>query len=191
MKKITFILSVLISFSAEFAYTQNKAFTIEDLYKIQYIGAPVISPDGMHIAHTITKHDLPKGKSRTNIYIMDTNGGNKTQITSDGKSSNPIWAKDSKSIYYVSTESDMAQVYLYSFKDHQSRKITNFSMGVNDPKLSPDNKLIAFSSEVYPECGADSKSNARTDSLATNGPVQAYVADQLLFRHWTDYAAGK
>jgi len=191
MKKIIYLLPVLFCLSVGHAFSQKKAFTIEDLYKIQYAGEPVISPDGMHIAHTITKYDLPKGETRTNIYVMDADGNNKTQITSNGKSSNPIWTKDGRSIYYVSTDSGVTQVYVYSFKDGQPQKITNFSMGVNDPKLSPDNKLIAFSSEVYPECGADSKSNAVTDSLITKGPVQAYMADHLLFRHWTDYAAGK
>jgi Dipeptidyl aminopeptidases/acylaminoacyl-peptidases len=192
MKKIIYLLSAIVGLSASPAAAQKKAFAIEDLYKIHGVGAPVISPDGTHIALTVTNYDLPKGKSLTDIYVMDLDGSNKKQITDNGKgNSNPIWTADSKNLYYVSSVSGSAQVYLYNFAGKQSKKITDFSMGVNDPVLSPDNKLIAFSAEVYPECGADSKKNALTDSLATNGPVQAYVADQLLFRHWTDYAAGK
>ncbi len=191
MKKIIYLLSALILFSGS-AFAQKKAFAIEDLYKVQYPGAPTLSPDGKQIAFTVTKYDLPKGKSMTDIYLMDVDGRNQKQITNNGKSNfNPIWTNDSKSLYFVSTQSGAPQVYLYSLKDSESKKITDFSMGVSSPVLSPDNKLIAFSSEVYPECGADSKMNALTDSLATNGPVQAYMADELLFRHWTDYSAGK
>ena len=192
MKRIIQLLSVVLCMAAIPATAQKKAFAIEDLYRIHPVGAPVVSPDGKHIAHTLTSYDLPKGKSMTGISVMDVDGKNSTIITDNDKSNtNPIWTADSKSIYYTSTVSGTPQVYLYSFGDKKSTKVTDFSMGVSDPVLSPDNKLIAFSAEVYPECGADSKRNADTDSLATKGPVQAYMADHLLFRHWTDYAAGK
>ena len=192
MRKIIYFLFAITILWAGTSMAQKKAFAIEDLYKIHSVGAPVISPDRMHLAFTVTDYDLPKGKSLTDIYVMDLDGSNKKQITNDGKgNSNPLWTSDSKCLYYVSSASGTSQVYIYTFAGNQSKKITDFSMGVNSPVLSPDNKLIAFSSEIYPECGADSKKNAMTDSLATNGPVQAYVADQLLFRHWTDYAAGK
>jgi len=103
---------------------------------------------------------------------------------------NPLWTSNGKTIYYVSTESKTPQIYSYSFVSGKSEKITDFSMGVSAPVLSPDNKLIAFASDVYPNCGANSQCNKEIDSTA-HGPIQAYVADHLLFRHWTTYSAGK
>ena len=182
-----FLSIVFIQVNAE-----KKAFAIEDLYKIQNAGSLVLSPDGSKVAFTLTKYTLEKGESKTSIWLMDANGKNQKEIISGDKSCyNPIWSNDATSLFYSSSNDGATQVYQYNFADKSSKKITDFSMGVNDPVLSPDNKLIAFSAEVYPECGADSKANALTDSLATNGPTQAYLADKLLFRHWTDYAAGK
>jgi len=70
-------------------------------------------------------------------------------------------------------------------------KLRDISNRYRDPKISPNGELVAFSTDVYPECGIDDNCNRMTDSSASNGPVQAYVSDHLLFRHWTDYSAGK
>ncbi|MDD3080030.1 MAG: S9 family peptidase [Paludibacter sp.] len=193
MKK-TFYLALILLLATVFSRVnaEKKAFAIEDLYKIQNTGSPALSPDGKQIAFSLTKYTLVKGKSATSIWVMDVDGKNQTEIIANGKSNyDPTWTKDGKFLYYTSTVDGVPQVYRYNFGDKSSAKITDFSMGLNAPVLSPDNNLIVFSSEVYPECGADSKANAITDSLANNGPTQAYLADKLLFRHWTDYAAGK
>lgn len=193
MKKLRFYgLSLLLIVATISGYAQKKAFEIADLYKIQSVGVPVLSPDAKKIAFTLSKSNLKEGKSNTQIWLMDADGKNQVQITDGTKSSyDPTWSKDGQKLYYVSSAKGAAQVFVYTFADKSSKQLTDFSMGVNAPVLSPDNQLIAFSSEVYPECGADSKCNAWTDSLAVHGPAQAYMADELLFRHWTDYSAGK
>src|SRR5574344_1234932 len=185
---IMMLLSLLIAISVA---AQKRAFTIEDLYKVQSVSGLTVSPSGDKIAFVQSSANLKQVKSASNIYVMNTDASDKQAITTDGKSFSPQWSKDGSSIYYTSYGKDGAQAYRYDFKEKRSVKLTNFSMGVSNMLVSPDNKLIAFSAEVYPECGADSKANALTDSLATNGPVQAYVADHLLYRHWTEYAAGK
>lgn len=189
MKKV--VLLLLLCSIAFVVHAQKRAFTISDLYQIKGVSSITVSPDGMRISLVKSWSDMEKGRSYSDVMVMNTDGSVMQPITTNGKSFNPIWSKDGKSIYYVSYESGTSQVYRYDFASAQAKKLTNFSMGVSAPVLSPDNNLIAFSAEVYPECGADSKANQLTDSLATKGPVQAYLADHLLYRHWTDYAAGK
>ena len=192
MKKIMLLFAVVLFISSGKLLAQKKPFTIADLYKIHYVGAPVVSPNGNKVAFTVTDYNMKKGESNTNIYIMDTNGKNLKKITDNKKSNyNPLWTSNGKTIYYVSTESKIPQVYSYSFVTGKSEKITDFSMGVSAPVLSPNNKLIAFASDVYPNCGANSQCNKEIDSTSAHGPIQAYVADHLLFRHWTTYSAGK
>lgn len=50
---------------------------------------------------------------------------------------------------------------------------------------------ILLYSRTFPECGTDNDCNKRLDESSSNGPVQAYIADELLFRHWTDYKGEK
>lgn len=186
------IFFLLILFSAGNLMAQKNPFTIADLYKIHYVGSPVVSPNSKQIAFTLTDYNMEKGTSTTNIYVMDTDGKNKKMITGDkGSNYNPLWTSDGKMIYYVSTASDSPQLYAYSFETGKSKKVTDFFAGISDPVLSPNNNLVAFSADVYPQCETDSLCNKKTDSTSAHGPVRAYLADHLLFRHWTSYVAGK
>lgn len=58
--------------------------------------------------------------------------------------------------------------------------------------VSPDGNLIAFAAEVYPEIGgADGKANKAAIERKAKNPIQAHIADHLLYRHWTEYSDGK
>jgi dipeptidyl aminopeptidase/acylaminoacyl peptidase len=190
LKRIVCASVVALSFAITMT-AQKRAFTIADLFSVQYVSSPSVSPDGTSIVFSKSSTDLKKSQSASDIYVMKNDGSAVHQITKDGKSFDPCWGDDGKSVYYQSSTSGTSQVYKYTLANDKSEKLTDFSMGVNSPVVSPNNRYIAFYAEVYPECGADSKANKEMDSLASHGPVQAYMADKLLFRHWTDYAAGK
>ena len=64
-------------------------------------------------------------------------------------------------------------------------------MGVSGAELSPDGNALLFSADVFPDCGADDACNALNDSTTSKGPIQAYMADGLLYRHWTGWKRGK
>ena len=191
MKKFIILVSAVLLFIHS-SFSQKRAFTIADLYKIKNISAPVVSPDGLLITFTLSSFDLPKGKTKTDIYVMKSDGADIKDITSkDNYDYNPVWSNNSKGIYFVSDKTGIPELFYYGFDVDSASQITYISTGVNNPVISPNGEVVAFSTDVYPECGADDNCNRITDSAASNGPIQAYVADHLLFRHWTDYSAGK
>ncbi len=187
---VSLLLISLLIISAD-SFAQKRAFTIADLYKVKNVGAPVLSPDGEMIAFTVTDYKLEEGKSNTEIYVMKKNGSDLQNITNNEKADyNPIWMSSGK-IMFVSSRDGAPQVFTYTLEDNETEKITDYYSGIDAPVLSPNGKLIAFDADVYPECGADQDCNKKISESAEKGPIQAYVADDLLFRHWTSYQAEK
>jgi dipeptidyl aminopeptidase/acylaminoacyl peptidase len=173
-------------------YAQKKQFTIADLYDIKSVGSPVLSPDGSKIAFTITESYLEKGKTNTEIYVMNLDGSGKTRMTYNKAADyNPFWNKSGDGIYFISNREGGDQIYLLSLAGGEAFKVTETSLGISSPVLSPDGKSMLLQANVFPECGADEECNKSIDGTMEEGSIQAHMADKLLFRHWTEYSDGK
>ena len=181
---ILFVLVLILTISIN---AQKRAFTIEDLYKVKNVSSPVLSNSEQQIAFTVTEYDLSKGKSINNVYVMNTNGSSLINVSEKlPGASSPFWSSNDE-LYLMYKN----QVYKYSLESKDTVKITDFYAGVSDPVFSNDGRYIAFVAELFPECGTDNDCNKKLDESSSNGPMQAYITDELLFRHWTEYKGEK
>ncbi len=190
MKKVSLIFFILLMVCNMFA--QKKPFAIEDLYKIKSIADPKISPDGKKIAFSVTSSFLAEGKSRSQVCIIDADGGNLRKVTNDSVSdSHPSWSPDGKTLLYLSTQKEGSQAWSISADSGESVQLTHFATGVSDAVWTSDGKHIVFTSDVFPECGADNDCNKKNDDGVSSGPIHAHMADRLLYRHWTSWKDGR
>ena len=187
MRSFKLNLVIILLMIAAMSFPQKRAFTIEDLYKVKNVSVPVLSNSGEKIAFTVSESDLPKGKTINTVYVMNKNGSSLINVSEKIEGANsPFWSS-SDELYLM----NKGQVYKYSFDTGEATQVTDFYAGVSDPVLSNDERYLAFTAELFPECGTDNDCNKRLDESSTNGPMQAYIADELLFRHWTDYKGEK
>ena len=173
------------------ANAQKRAFTIEDLYKVKGVYSVSLSPDGKTICYTSSSSDLKNQKSSSDIYIMNADGSHAKAFTEGGKSSSAVWSKDGKSIFFTNYEKGTAQIYRMNLATCEAEQVTDYELGIGNPVISPDERYIAFTAEVYPDLGADAKANIARMEKKDKGPVQAHIADKLLYRHWTSYSDGR
>ncbi|MEZ4754278.1 MAG: hypothetical protein R3A13_08215 [Bdellovibrionota bacterium] len=111
---------------------------------------PSWSPDGTHFSFASNRD------GDYEIYIADFEGKNIKQITNNElEDHNPAWSNNGEEILYYrekksETKELITNIFSYSLKTKKNTKLTNFKRGKNStPRLSPDGKLIAFSTNRY------------------------------------------
>ena len=182
--KTTIINFILVLFIFSSAYSQKKPFTIETLYKVKDVSSPDLSPDGNKICFQSTIYNLAKGESNSDIFIINKDSTGLENLTKSRESeTNPFWNIDGRKIYFLKN----SQLFSISVPGKKIVQITDYPTDIERPVLSPDGNFIAFTTKIYPECGTNIDCNKKTLESSQNGPIQAYIADSLLFRHWTEY----
>ncbi len=188
MHKVFIFIVLLFSM----ALAQKAPFTIETLYDLKNVSDPQISPDGSSIAFVVTSYNMKAGKSNSDIYLMNANGTNITQMTyTEAADFHPRWSADGKKLLFISTRKNGAQAWLLPVNGGEAMQLTDFKPGVGNPQWVGKSANIIFESSVYPECGADQTCNEELLESIEAGPLHAHMADKLLYRHWTSYKDGK
>jgi dipeptidyl aminopeptidase/acylaminoacyl peptidase len=190
-RKLTFLAFSLLLL-APASPAQKRAFSIEDLYRVKHINDMHLSSDGRQIVFALTSDDLGKAQRTSHIWLIDADGANARQFTfGEQNDSAPAFSADGKWIAFVREADGDDQVFVMPLAGGDARQLTHISTGVDDPLWAPDGKSIAFASDVYPECSADDDCNKKIATRREKGPLHAHMANDLLYRHWTEWKDGK
>ena len=101
------IAAVALVFAAYSIHAQQpaapRAFTPADWYKVVNVSAPAMSPDGRHVAFTVTRVQEADNRRHSEVWIAPTSGGEPVRYTSPSfSSSNPRWSPDGSILYFTS-----------------------------------------------------------------------------------------
>lgn len=162
----------------------RQPFDVHALLKLERISDPQLSPDGRVVAFTVQSVDLENNRRSTHIYSAPLSGG-PVRLTQEGNlNQRPRWSPDSQTIAFISDRSGSAQVWLMNADGGNPRQVTRWPTEAAGVLFSPDGKHLLFTSEVYPECGADEACNRKKLEAENNSPVKARLYSSLLYRHW-------
>lgn len=147
----------------------KKPATPEDLLRLQFVGDPQISPDGLAILFT-KKHVNDKNKYVTNLYTVLLDGTVQQWTQGEGGASHGRWSPDGSSIAFISgREKPASQIYLLPTTGGEARKLTSLPEGsIGGFKWSPDGSMIAFTfREQHPDWTEAAKKEREEKGLST------------------------
>jgi dipeptidyl aminopeptidase/acylaminoacyl peptidase len=104
MRAITCVVALLGVWAIPASAQQVKrAFAPKDWYRVANVGSPSVSPDGQHVAFTVTTVKETENARHTEVWMVAAAGGEPVRLTSPAFSaSNPRWSEDGKYLYFTS-----------------------------------------------------------------------------------------
>src|SRR5438552_1191477 len=165
---------------------QKRAITIDDYLVLKSVGNPQLSPDGKWVAYTVTEQSLKDNRGITRIWLADVGSGAVRQLTAGpGSDRQPRWSPDGRTLAFVSTRENGAQLWVLPIAGGEARRVTSLADGVFDPLWLPDGTGLLVTSDI--KWPAQQEIDRRNDDF----PTDARLWTGLLWRHWDDWRAGK
>jgi dipeptidyl aminopeptidase/acylaminoacyl peptidase len=165
----------------------TRPFTPEELLATRRADDVQVSPDGNWVSVTVRQKNLTTNKDDKDVWLLPLRGGEARQFTRNAKSEHARWAPDGKRILVVRE----GQLWVYDLSGGDGRQLTTLSGGAEVGVFSPDGRFVAFTSEVYPECGGNDACNKEREEKREKGGVHARIVNHLFARHWTEWKEGK
>ncbi|NBC03474.1 MAG: prolyl oligopeptidase family serine peptidase [Bacteroidetes bacterium] len=149
LRKRLFVLVLLFSIPA-LLLAQNQPFSRMDVFDLQWVQDPQISPDGDQIVYVRRGMDIMKDSRTASLWMINADGTGHHKLTNRSESeSSPAWSPSGDRIAFTSSEEDHgSELFIYWVDSGKTARISQLERSPGGLSWSPDGNQIAFSMKV-------------------------------------------
>ena len=169
---------------------KTQAFMIDDLWRIERVGAISLSPDGAQAVCTLASYSMHENTASTALWLLSTFGGGPRRLTQCGdKDGQPAWSPTGEAIAFIGRreqqghKDETPQLYLIASDGGEARRISDYASGIDAFKWFPDGRRIAFVAWVWPELKG-AKAQARQWKAFKERKETGYATSEAQYRYW-------
>ena len=189
MKLLLSALALLLATGPIFAADAPHPFDAHDLVMMDRVNDPQLSPDGSKVAFTVRETDYAANKGITSVWLLDIGlADTKPQKLAEGSS--PHWSADGKYLYFLSSKTDSTQLWRADSSGGDLQQVSSYPLDINNFKISPDDKQVLMSMDVFTDSDDLACSKARLDKRAAD-KASGRIFTQLFIRHWDTWMDGR
>jgi dipeptidyl aminopeptidase/acylaminoacyl peptidase len=145
-------LLVLAAMWPSFAQSAQPSLQPLDVFDLQWVADPQISPDGRSIAYVRMSYNIKTDRPRGSIWVVGVDGKNERPLTSAQSSAAPRFSPDGTRIAYIARAADdSTQLFMYWTSSGVSTAISNFTESPSSLAWSPDGRWLSFIMPVTAE----------------------------------------
>ena len=166
-------------------HAQAQPMTPETLWQFGRLGDVQVSPDGNSVLYGVTYFDIQENKGTRDLWIIPAAGGDPVNITnSDVSETSARWRPDGRRIGFLKAVDGKSQLFEMDPDGSNIRQVTSIDGGITGFGYAPDMQHIYFTKKVK------ISSALATDHHPDLGKANAYIADDLMYRHWDRWHDG-
>lgn len=172
---------------------RKKPITVDDLWQMQRLGAPSLSPDGAQAVCAVASFSMRDNKSDSALWLLSTLGGAPRRLTHCGdKDGQPRFSPDDHRVGFVAQreqqgrKDEAPQFYLIPVDGGEAQRVGDVATGIDAFRWCPDGRHIVFVSWVWPKLkGAKAQAKAMKAFKARKETGIATSEGQ--YRHWDHF----
>lgn len=166
-------------FEPLFNYNGNITFTPELLLSLKRVGHPKISPDGKRLLYQVSTPNIKDNSMQNELLLLNLETGEKENLTEESQFStiDYQWDVSGRYVYYITNATGKQQIHRIDILTKEKKQITNFNNDITSFKLSPNGKMLAFTSDVKVY-------QTPTEKYPFLGKANVRIYDKLPVRHW-------
>ena len=147
---IRVFLFLLITFIYSDSTFAQIPFQRLDVFDLQWVDNPQISPNGKHIVYQRRGMDIMSDRRTSSLWLIDVDGTNHQKLTSfSGNERGALWSPDGSRIAFItSDDTHGAEIFMYWVETGKVARITQLERGPSGMSWSPDGNDIAFTMKI-------------------------------------------